>query len=341
MRIARVTPPGLVHHVISRFIDDRWFVRTDADRERYLHLLGRALEKSDWSCLAYAIMSSHLHLALIAGERPAESWSRRVNPAFARWLNQTFDRGGCVIASRASMWISRPGRTAELIAYIHNNPVRAGVVARAVDSTWTSHRAYVGSAPCPAWLDTEAGLERAGLARESFDAWVHGERANVLDEHALEPIRRAARKLGAIELGTPTRDPLEAMLVARPFAYVRPSPARIVETVAEVSRVPLGALRSHLRGEPADARAVAIRAGQAFGVSMSSVAAALGISPQAASRLAGRTTSRTVDAVLALVCDRLARDDRPTVIKVKASPAKGAVSLGAGGDVGLQRRKRP
>ena len=36
--------------------------------------------------------------------------------------------------------------------------MRAGVVARAQDSDWSSHRSYLGLAPCPPWLATEAVL---------------------------------------------------------------------------------------------------------------------------------------------------------------------------------------
>ena len=40
----------------------------------------------------------------------------------------------------------------ELVRYVHNNPVRAGVVADAADSVWSSHREYLGLEKCPKWL---------------------------------------------------------------------------------------------------------------------------------------------------------------------------------------------
>ena len=43
-----------------------------------------------------------------------------------------------------------------LLRYVHNNPVRAGVVDRASDSNWSSHRAYLGLEESPKWLATEA-----------------------------------------------------------------------------------------------------------------------------------------------------------------------------------------
>ena len=36
--------------------------------------------------------------------------------------------------------------------YVHNNPVRAGIVPQAAASGWSSHRAYIGAEKAPPWL---------------------------------------------------------------------------------------------------------------------------------------------------------------------------------------------
>jgi hypothetical protein len=55
----------------------------------------------------------------------------------------------------------------ELIRYVHNNPVRAGLVERASESGWSSHRAYLGLEACPPWLSTEAVFGPDEQERES------------------------------------------------------------------------------------------------------------------------------------------------------------------------------
>lgn len=40
----------------------------------------------------------------------------------------------------------------ELVRYVHNNPVRAGLAPDAAGSTWSSHRAYIGAEKAPEWL---------------------------------------------------------------------------------------------------------------------------------------------------------------------------------------------
>jgi len=323
MRIARYTPPGMVHHVVSRFIDREWLIKTPDERTHYLRLLGNAMARTDWLCIAYAIMSSHIHLAMVAGRMPAESWSRRVNPPFANWFNECHQRIGPLFAERASMWIGRAHDVAALIAYIHNNPVRGGVEKRAIDSTWTSHRAYLQPARAPGWLAVNEGLRLSGLQADEFDSWVHSQRHVTRDDPALQPISRAAKRRGALELGTPTRDPLEVPLVARPFAHIRPDPSRIVELTGEVIGVELGELRSRSRDPLTVAgRAIAIRAGKAFGVPMSSTAAALGISAQAGARLGGRSLDSVGTAALTVVRDRLEAALTLRFRKEKASPSK-------------------
>jgi REP element-mobilizing transposase RayT len=322
MRTARVTPEGEVHHVISRFVEKRLWVTTDGEREHYLRLLGKALQETDWTCLAYAVMSSHVHLAMIAGHHPSESWSRRVNGPFARWFNERHERFGALFAGRASMWVERTANVGRLLAYIHNNPVRAGVVRHPAATTWTSHRAYIGETEAPAWLAVDRGLDLTGLPRDEFASWVREDRSPRRTEESLAAMDREARRLGAIVLGTPRREPLEAPLVARPFAHVRPNPGRVIEVVCEVFGLSAEGIFERGRGQAAVARAVAIQAATAFGVTRTAVGDALGISPQAASKLAMRELDDDTTAALRVVCRRVNAELDLGLRKYRASPPK-------------------
>src|SRR5690606_4780288 len=128
-----------------------------------------------------------------------------------------------------------PENEGQLVAYIHNNPVAAEVVPRARESTWTSHRAYMGLDVAPAWLHVDSGLLRAGLDdRAQFDAWIDatpGDAGYV----ELEGVRRLAQRRGAIEVATPTGGAVPVIpLVSRPCAYLRPDPRVVVRVTADV-----------------------------------------------------------------------------------------------------------
>jgi REP element-mobilizing transposase RayT len=288
MRRVRRNVPGAVYHVISRFVDRSWFLQTREERDHYLTLLARALTSSDWVCLAYALMSSHIHLAMVAGASPLWNWAKRVHGPFARWMNQRHARLGPVFAHRPNDYSVPPSKVGEVIAYIHNNPVRAGVVARARNSDWTSHQAYLGAVEAPAWLAVDQGLARAGFeAAAVFDAWVDA----TPGDPCIVDLRRArieAHRRGALEVATPNGGATPSIpLVARPYAYVRIDPRLLVQLAANAVGLSELELCSRGRTESIVAgRRIAVNAGLALGLTAAELAAVLAISRGAASQIA-------------------------------------------------------
>ena len=166
----RFIQPGAIHHLISRFVGQEFFISGDEERVRYLACLERHISRSDWRCFAFAVMSNHIHLGVLAGEDPLASWMRDMHSEFADWINERRKRIGAVFVRGPTAIEIADERVTRLIAYIHRNPVRAGLVAHPRDSTWTSHRAYIGLAPQPEWLDVKLGLTRAQKTPEELDA---------------------------------------------------------------------------------------------------------------------------------------------------------------------------
>ncbi len=301
-RRIRLNDPGVTYHLISRFVDRNWFITSDEERERYLFLLGRALRETDWKCFAYAIMSSHIHLALIAGSATLKSWIGRVHPPFATWMNERHDRIGPIFVRGPRDYAMRVGQEPQLLAYLHNNPVRANIVPHPRESTWTSHRAYTGLAPVPTWLDVSTGLALAGFAEaQQFDDWVAGTPGDS-GRVSITEARRLARQRGAVEVATPTRG-VAIPLVGRPWSRVRPDPRSVVGETAEACRVPVLELCSRRRTATVlRGRFVAIHAGLRLGLTATDIACALGISQQAASVI---SRSPPVDEAVERQCRRV------------------------------------
>ncbi len=154
-RYARITYPGGIYHVVSRFFNREFLVRDDASRNYYLGLLKESLSKTDTLLLAWCIMSNHIHLVLRSGNNPLARLMKPAHSGFAIWLNHHLGgRKGSVFASRyKSILIEEEAYLFELIRYVHNNPVRAGLVERAGQSSWSSHRCYTGQEEAPSWLN--------------------------------------------------------------------------------------------------------------------------------------------------------------------------------------------
>jgi len=307
MRPPREIHPGIVYHLIARCVNRDWLIRDDEDRETYLRLLGHAMSKSDWSCLAYAIMSSHIHLAMLAGQQALSAWLGYLHSPFVGVMNKKYSRLGPFFARGPRDYAILPQNEGKLIAYVHRNPVRARVVRRAADSTWTSHRAYAGLVVPPKWLHVDQGRARSGLVNPTdFDAWVDatpGDGGYV----KLEEVRRQARRRGAIEVATPTGGETPMIpLVARPWAHIRHDPRRIVEVVVETVGLPVELVCSARRSvEVIAARKVAVDAAIRLGVTAADIASALGITGAGALKIHRRSMGTDEREACDVVLQRL------------------------------------
>ena len=160
-RYARLYYPGGTFHIVSRCLNRDFLIEGVDDREKYLQLLGTTLSRCDATLLAWCLMSNHIHLVVRAGDDPLEKLVKPLHTGYAGWKNKQIGRLGPVFAGRfKSPLVDEEAYLLELVRYVHNNPVRAGLVASAEQSRWSSHRAYLGLDPVPAWLNVGEILSR-------------------------------------------------------------------------------------------------------------------------------------------------------------------------------------
>ncbi len=277
-RKTRSRHPGVVYHLISRFIDARYFMSNMIMRHHYLELMAKALQRTDWQLFAYALMSNHIHLAVLAGRRALARWLRQVHSPFAESVNQVNQRYGPVFVRGPKTYPVANHRVGHLIAYIHNNPVRAGVCDAAIGSAWTSHQAFVGKAPAPSWLNVTRALRTAGLASETFDEWVN-DPARTIDRSFSEKAHEEELILARPPVELPEDEVANAIVNAVSIA-MGVSTARIVGGTRGAAEVM--------------ARSAAVHCGGLLGLSEQRLANALNISQQRVSVLRRTTPSNDV-----------------------------------------------
>jgi REP-associated tyrosine transposase len=175
-RKPRIHFPGALYHVMLRGNGGMDIFGDDQDRCRFVLLLQEGIERFGYRVFAYCLMDNHVHLAIQVGELPLSRAMQNLSFRFTRWINWRTKRTGHLFQGRYKAILVEEGEyLLQLVAYLHLNPVRAGMVAAPLDYQWSSHRAYMGSESIP-WLDSDAVLSRLAknraAARKSFAAFV-------------------------------------------------------------------------------------------------------------------------------------------------------------------------
>lgn len=170
-RAARVRSETGLHHVMVRGINRQNLFIDDEDRFRYLERLDEAKGRSGCTAYAYCLMDNHIHLILGEGSETIGQMMKRLGSAYVFWYNRKYERVGHLFQDR---FLSEPIQDeAYLLAalrYVHQNPVKAGIVSCCEEYRWSSYRAYVGcGGTFPRLVDTSTVLDRLGGSRRFAD----------------------------------------------------------------------------------------------------------------------------------------------------------------------------
>ena len=149
-RLARITIPGIPHHVTQRGNRRQPVFFTEDDYRTYLQELHVQGERFGLRVWAYCLMTNHVHLIVVPEH--AQSLARGLGEIHRRYTRRVNFREGW----RGYLWQGRfasvPLDELHLIAamhYVERNPVEAGLVRRAEDYRWSSAQAHVQHAPDP------------------------------------------------------------------------------------------------------------------------------------------------------------------------------------------------
>jgi putative transposase len=140
-RRARAFHPGRPTHLTARGVDDQPIFRSDLDRYELLALLRKMTERIEWQVLCWCLMTTHYHLLVVVPDEPSVSWAMQtVNSVYAREFNSRHRRRGHLFGDRfADKLVESDPHGKRTIAYILENPVRAGIVSKVEHWPWSGH----------------------------------------------------------------------------------------------------------------------------------------------------------------------------------------------------------
>lgn len=176
-RPLRIEFPGAVYHVTSRGNARADIFLTDNDRQVFLNVLARVIEKYNWLCHAYCLLDNHYHLIIETSDPNLSLGMRQLNGVYTQTFNRAYQRAGHVFQGRfKGILVEKGSHLLELCRYVVLNPVRANMVAKPEDWRWSSYKctAYSGKVPEFLTIDWVLGqfAERRVAARQRYRKFV-------------------------------------------------------------------------------------------------------------------------------------------------------------------------
>jgi len=144
-RKPRVLGPSGFYHVTLRGIDGLKILEGQREKLYFLKVLQRMGKEGEYSIHAYCLMNNHAHLLLKTGNIPLAKSMKRITVSFVYYYNKLHNRSGPLLNDRYhSSVIKDEVQLLVCARYIHNNPIKAGIVDKPEAYPWSSYRYYLG-----------------------------------------------------------------------------------------------------------------------------------------------------------------------------------------------------
>ncbi|UKK56925.1 transposase [Prevotella communis] len=144
-----------IFHVMMRGINHQEIFCDAEDYYQFINTLDRMRVQYDddgnpcgTNCTyyAYCLMSNHFHLLIREREEPVGDTIKRIASSYVYYFNRKYGRDGHLFKERfKSEPVNDMAYFTTLLRYIHQNPVKAGIVEHVKDYEYSSWSEYDGS----------------------------------------------------------------------------------------------------------------------------------------------------------------------------------------------------
>jgi len=256
-RPLRIEYPGAVYHVMNRGGARQKIFLGKQDYEAFLETVGEMHDGWGVEFFAYCLMGNHYHACLRTPEGNLSRVMRHLDGLYTQRFNRMHCRDGALFRGRyKAIVVDKDAYLAQVVRYIHLNPLEAGLVREPQTYGWSSHRFYLRPKEAPKWLRVEEVMgEFASIT--AFHGFVLGG-----NEQALEEFYKKGRQspvLGDEEFRERLNE--KPLRVGREHprherALVRPSVDKVLRVLAGVYGVKVEDLMKAKRGKDNEARKV-------------------------------------------------------------------------------------
>jgi len=172
-RQLRIEYEHAFYHVISRGERRDNIFTCREDKEKFLKKLAETVEKYKLYLHAYVLMDNHYHLLLETPQANLSKAMHHLNTSYANWFRFKYHLAGSVFQGRfKAILVEKDSYLQVLSAYIHLNPVRAGITKLPEEFRYSSYRAYIGKVRTPGFLYSAEIMSAFSNSPETYRRFV-------------------------------------------------------------------------------------------------------------------------------------------------------------------------
>lgn len=144
-RLARKFSNSGIYHIAFRGVNQQSIFEEEADYKKLKDCIELIKEEMKFEIYAYCFMSNHVHIILKEKELQDISLiMKRILTKYARWYNIKYGRSGALIANRyKSVPVELDEYFIHVIRYVHQNPLKAGIVQNLEEYPYSSYGEYL------------------------------------------------------------------------------------------------------------------------------------------------------------------------------------------------------
>ena len=144
-RASRSYSQSGVYHILFRVVNQQSIFEEKTDYDKLKETILIVKEEMGFEIYAYCFMSNHVHIVLKEKkDKDISLIMKRILTKYARWYNLKYGRSGALIANRyKSVPVEIDEYFIHLIRYVHQNPIKAGIVQDLTDYPYSSYIEYM------------------------------------------------------------------------------------------------------------------------------------------------------------------------------------------------------
>ena len=144
-RISRVRSESGSYHIMIRGNNKKNIFKYEEDKEKLIEIIEKTITEDKWKLRAYCIMDNHAHLLIEENDKEVSEIMKKINITYAMYYNKKHKSIGHVFQDRyKSESVVDDAYLLTVMRYIHQNPIKAGIIKDIKDYKWSSYNEYIG-----------------------------------------------------------------------------------------------------------------------------------------------------------------------------------------------------